>query len=68
MSGLESGATWEYTTDGGTTWNAGIGTSFTLAEGSYGATDVQVRQTDTAGNTSTSVSLGATILIKPSFH
>ena len=62
VSGLESGATWEYTTDGGTSWNAGIGTSFTLAEGSYGATDVQVRQTDTAGNTSTPVSLGSTII------
>ena len=54
VSGLESGATWEYTTDGGTTWTQGSGTSFTLAEGSYGANDVQVRQTDTAGNTSTS--------------
>ena len=31
-----------------------------LAEGSYGATDIQVRQTDMAGNTSTPVSLGVT--------
>ena len=46
-------ASWEYSVDGGTHWTAGSGTSFTLAEGSYGIGTVQVRQTDTAGNTST---------------
>jgi VCBS repeat-containing protein len=57
VSGLETGATWEYSTDGGTTWVAGSGTSFTLAEGTY--TGVQVRQSDAAGNVSATASLGA---------
>ena len=46
-------AAWEYSVDGGTHWTAGSGTTFTLAEGSYAIGTVQVRQTDTAGNTST---------------
>ena len=49
---IEAGAAWEYLTDGGTTWTAGTGTSFTLTEGSYPAESVQVRQTDVAGNVS----------------
>ncbi|MCW2336747.1 hypothetical protein M2337_000980 [Sphingobium sp. B2D3A] len=44
---------WEYSTNGGSTWTAGTGTSFTLAEGSYAAGAVQVRQKDaTSGKTS----------------
>ncbi|NRP56745.1 MULTISPECIES: putative Ig domain-containing protein [unclassified Marinobacterium] len=47
-------ASWEYTTDGGTNWNAGTGTSFELADDTtYAAGDLGVRQTDLAGNTST---------------
>lgn len=45
-------AGWEYSTDGGAHWTAGSGTGFTLGEGSYAAGQVQVRQTDLAGNTS----------------
>ncbi|WP_244102174.1 beta strand repeat-containing protein, partial [Burkholderia ambifaria] len=45
LTGVETGATVEYSTDGGHTWN----TSFNAVEG---ANDVQVRQTDVAGNTS----------------
>ncbi|WP_247682233.1 Ig-like domain-containing protein [Burkholderia sp. Tr-862] len=45
LSGIETGATVEYSTDGGHTWN----TSFNAIEG---VNDVQVRQTDVAGNTS----------------
>ena len=59
VSGLEAGATWEYSTDGGTNWAAGSGTSFTLI--GDGAKDVIVRQTDTAGNTSDPSSLGFTL-------
>ncbi|WP_324692407.1 Ig-like domain-containing protein [Cobetia sp. D5] len=59
VSGLEVDATWEYTTNGGTTWIAGTGTTFTLAEGSYADGAVQIRQIDVAGNVSTEVSLGA---------
>jgi hypothetical protein len=50
----DDAASWEYTTDGGTNWNAGTGTSFELADDTtYAAGDLGVRQTDLAGNTST---------------
>ena len=46
-------ASWEYTTDGGTSWNTGTGTSFELADDTtYAAGALGVRQTDLAGNTS----------------
>lgn len=50
VSGLEAGATAEYSTDGGTTWIPFEGNSFTL-EGD-GDKVVIARQTDAAGNTS----------------
>ncbi len=53
VSGLETGASWQYSTNGGSTWNPGTGSSFTLSAGSYAAGTVQARQTDLAGNTST---------------
>lgn len=46
-------ASWEYSTDGGSTWSPGSGTSFTLQEGTYASPNVQVSQTDVAGNTAT---------------
>ncbi len=55
VGGLESGATWQYSINGGTTWTAGTDNFFTLAEGSYLANAIQVRQTDKAGNLSTAV-------------
>ncbi|WP_260923466.1 Ig-like domain-containing protein [Novosphingobium sp. 9] len=63
VSGLEDGATYEYSTDGGTTWIAGTGTSFELAAGTY--TDVEVRQTDVAGNVSEAASLGSVTVLTP---
>jgi hypothetical protein len=51
VSGLEADATWQYTIDG-STWLDGTGDTFTLPEGSYTNADLQVRQTDVAGNTS----------------
>lgn len=56
VEGLEDGATFEFSTNGGVTWSDGAGTGFVLPEGIY--TDVQVRQTDIAGNTSPASSLG----------
>ena len=53
VTGLESGATWEYSTNGGANWTTGAGTSFLLSAGSYGVGNVQVRQTDAAGNVQT---------------
>ncbi|KFF49455.1 hypothetical protein GY26_08105, partial [Gammaproteobacteria bacterium MFB021] len=58
VGGLEANATWEYSTDGGTSWTTGTGTSFELAEGTYADGDVQVRQTDVAGNVSPVDALG----------
>uniref|UniRef100_UPI00158AF1AF Ig-like domain-containing protein n=1 Tax=Burkholderia ambifaria TaxID=152480 RepID=UPI00158AF1AF len=54
LTGVETGATVEYSTDGGHTWN----TSFNAVEG---VNDVQVRQTDVAGNTSAATSLSFTL-------
>ncbi|RQP44318.1 hypothetical protein DF144_35145, partial [Burkholderia ubonensis] len=54
LSGVETGATVEYSTDGGHTWN----TSFSATEG---VNDVQIRQTDIAGNTSAATSFSFTL-------
>ncbi|WP_232456420.1 beta strand repeat-containing protein, partial [Burkholderia ubonensis] len=54
LSGVETGATVEYSTDGGHTWS----TSFSATEG---LNDVQVRQTDIAGNTSSTTSFSFTL-------
>lgn len=59
VSGLEAGATWQFSTDAGATWVAGSGTSFALAAGSYTAGQVQVRQTDAASNIGAATELGA---------
>ena len=54
VSGIESGATWAYSTDSGTSWTTGNGSSFTLAAGTHTLSAIRVRQTDLAGNTTTS--------------
>ena len=54
VSGTESGAAVEYSTNGGSSWNS----SFAAAEG---ANSVQVRQTDAAGNTSTATNFSFTL-------
>src|SRR5262249_41619143 len=50
VSGLEAGATWQYSIDGGTNWATGSGSGFSM--GGDGAKSVIVRQTDGAGNVS----------------
>ena len=51
VGGLEGGATWQYSLDGGANWATGSGTSFDLAEEkTYEANQIKVRQTDKAGN------------------
>ena len=55
VGSVEPGATWQYSTDGGTNWSsaqAAATTSFTLTQGTYASGAVQVRQTDLAGNIS----------------
>ncbi len=52
VAGIEAGATWEYSIDGGGNWRPGMGNSFNLADGTYAVGRIQVRQTDVAGNVS----------------
>ena len=69
VSGLENGATWKYSLDGGKTWTAGTGTSI-AASAFTGDKEytVQIQQTDTAGNVSSAGSLTFTLdTAKPSF-
>ncbi|TLM59324.1 MAG: Ig-like domain-containing protein, partial [Deltaproteobacteria bacterium] len=64
VTGLEPGAVWEYSLDGGSSWNAGSGGSFSLtANTAYAAGDIQVRQTDLAGNTSSIAANPAAVVI-----
>jgi cyclophilin family peptidyl-prolyl cis-trans isomerase len=53
VSGLEAGAVWSYSLNGGITWLAGSGTNLALPAASYAANTIQIKQTDAAGNTST---------------
>lgn len=63
VSGLVSGAKWEYSTDSGATWKSGSGTAFTLPDGTYAAGTVQVRQTDSAGTVSSAGKLAAAVTV-----
>ena len=58
VSGLETGATWQYNVDGSGSWATGTGTSFTATSGAH---TYFVRQTDVAGNTEVSSAMGYTI-------
>ncbi len=53
ISGQETGASWQYSTNSGGTWTAGTGTTFTLSTGNYALNSIQVRQIDLAGNITT---------------
>lgn len=63
VGNLETGATWEFSTNGGTSWTAGSGTSFTVPAGSYAAGAVQVRQKDAAGNVSAVGSIAGAVTV-----
>lgn len=52
VSGLQTGSKWEYSTNSGTTWATGTGSSFVLAEGEYASGTVLVRQTSAGGTVS----------------
>ncbi|WP_444999345.1 Ig-like domain-containing protein [Halomonas mongoliensis] len=66
VTGLEEGAAWEFSLDGGTTWLFGQGEGFLLEEGEYDEGQVQVRQVDGAGNASGTGTLPAvTVDITP---
>lgn len=63
ITGLETGATWQYSLNGGTTWTTGTGTSFNLVDNtSYTAGQIVVKQTDVAGNVGTTTANAGTIV------
>lgn len=64
VTGLQPGGSWEYSTNGGTTWTAGQGSGFRLSEGTASAGQVQVRQI-TTGGTSTPAQNAAAITVAP---
>jgi len=55
VSNLESGATWEFSTDNATTWTTGTGATFSIS--GDGNQSVLVRQTDLLGNVSANAAL-----------
>lgn len=50
VQGLEQGGAWEWSVTGGATWSPGADDALVLPEGGHPAGAVQVRQTDSAGN------------------
>ena len=67
---IEDKATWQYSTDSGTTWKTGSAATggvaqFTLPAGAYEAGSVLARQKDEAGNVSLLARPGANILVGP---
>ena len=58
VTGVVTDATWKYTINGGSTFTPAIGSSFTLTQGEYAATEVQVVQT-LLGTDSAAANLGA---------
>jgi cyclophilin family peptidyl-prolyl cis-trans isomerase len=63
VGGLETGASWQYSFNGGETWLKGKGSQFTLPEGTYDAHMLEVRQKDAAGNLSAGVDFSDNILV-----
>ena len=57
VAGIESGAKWDYSLDGGQTWTQGSGSSISGSALNEGTNQVTVRQTDLAGNVGISSSL-----------
>lgn len=55
VSGIESGATWQFSSDSGVNWQTGIGNNFVVS--GDGNKNVQVTQTDAIGNISAIASL-----------
>lgn len=64
ITGLEPGATWQYSTDSGSHWTAGTGSDFSLPGSAlYLAGAVQVRQIDAAGNAGAAAASAANITV-----
>jgi hypothetical protein len=65
VSGLDTGASWEYSTDTGSTWKTGSGASFTLGNGTYADGAVQVRQTGANGKLSSTNTAFKSVQVQP---
>ena len=63
VTGLEAGASWQYSTNSGSDWISATGSSFAIASDTYNAGSILVRQSDIAGNTSAIGQLGAITII-----
>ncbi|MFM7084437.1 MAG: hypothetical protein ACKOW3_05480 [Hyphomicrobium sp.] len=59
ISGLEAGANWQYSTNGGSSWTSGVASSFIIT--GDGVKSVLVRQYDLAGNISSNANLNFTL-------
>ena len=61
---LASGATsYQFSTNSGANFSPGTGTSFSLSDGTYSIGDIQVKNTDAAGNVSTTTNNSSQITI-----
>jgi phosphodiesterase/alkaline phosphatase D-like protein len=58
VAGLQDGATWEFSINGGNSWSSGTGSSFVLLSGTYPAGSILARQINSSGNTSGNGQLG----------
>jgi hypothetical protein len=67
VTGLEAESSWQYSLDNGTTWQTGSGGIFGIPAVDTAANQIQVRQTDKAGNTSlvSGLTSGVTIAAMP---
>lgn len=68
VGGIESGATWQFSTDKGAHWTKGTTTGssayrFKLTQGAYEANDILIRSTDKAGNVSNVGHTGASVVM-----
>ncbi len=64
VTDIAEGATWEYSTDGGTTWETGVGSSFELdVNTTYAAGDIQIQQINSSGKTSSTASNATQVVI-----
>jgi len=63
VGGLQAGASWEYSTNGGTTWQEGEGEGFRIPAGNYAPGAVLVRQIDEDNNTSTAAQNAAALAV-----
>jgi hypothetical protein len=66
VAGIETGATWQFSTNNGGSWNPGTGSSFTLPAGTYAANTIRVKQIDLAGNNSAEGTIAAAITVDTS--